>query len=377
MVHNIATLKSIETNKSSKIGRIPVRNLWLLMLYASDLFRELERDKISVEENPDDIPDLIARILCKRVEIRIQRNLSHGYQTNAAVISRVRGRIDILNTERHRLIDKGKVACQFDELNINTARNRYVRTALEEIAKITFDKTLSRRCLSLASSMRNMGVVGERPNRNEASIFHFGRHDISDQPVVTAAYLALNLALPTVSTGLYNLSLPEREITWVRKVYEKGIAGFYDVVLPKNEWNIYAGRTMRWQVSHKTMGIDDILPSMKTDIILDDLLTKGRTIIDTKFNSIVTRGWYRETTLRSSYIYQIYSYLRSQENKEDPFANFATGMLLHPSVGDTIDEAVTIQNHTIRFVTVNLEAPAKEIRSQLLDIINRNRNKYY
>lgn len=49
------------------IGRIPVRNLWLLMFYASDLFRELNHNKISVEDSPDDIPDLVAEILARAV----------------------------------------------------------------------------------------------------------------------------------------------------------------------------------------------------------------------------------------------------------------------------------------------------------------------
>ena len=87
-----------------RIGRIPVRNLWLLMLYASDLFRDLEKAKVAIEDNPDDIPDLVAEILCRRVERRIQRNLSYGFQSREAVLGRVRGRIDLLNTESHRLL---------------------------------------------------------------------------------------------------------------------------------------------------------------------------------------------------------------------------------------------------------------------------------
>ena len=64
-----------------RIGRIPVRNLWLLMLYASELFRDLEKSKVAVEDNPDDIADLVAEMLCRMVERRIQRNLSHGYRS--------------------------------------------------------------------------------------------------------------------------------------------------------------------------------------------------------------------------------------------------------------------------------------------------------
>jgi len=352
------------------IGRIPVRNLWLLMLYASDLFRDLEKAKISVEDNPDDIPDLVAEILCRLVEHRIKRNLSYGYQSREVVLGRVRGRIDLLNTERHRLLDRGKVSCRFDELTIDTARNRYVRAALEEISKIVLrNKALAHRCRSLAASLGRMGVTGGRPGRSEVSINRFGRHDADDQQMVAAAHLVFNLALPTETAGAKHLSLPDREITWIRKLYEKGIAGFYDVVLSSKGWRIDAGRTIGWRIESKSPGIDKILPIMRTDIVLDHSGAGRRIVIDTKFNSVVTRGWYREETLRSSYIYQIYAYLRSQEGNGDPLSENASGLLLHPSIGEMINEAVVIQNHEIRFATVDLGATAKEIRDQLLQIV--------
>jgi 5-methylcytosine-specific restriction enzyme subunit McrC len=352
-----------------RIGRIPVRNLWLLMLYASDLFRDIEKAKIAVEDNPDDIPDLVAEMLSHKVERRIQRNLSYGYQSREAILGRVRGRIDLLNTERHRLLDRGKVACRFDELTVDTARNRFVRAALEEIAKIVCHDALAHRCRSLAASLRRIGVTGERPGRGDVSIDRFGRHDVDDQPMVSAAHLAFNLALPTEAAGAKQLSLPDREITWIRKLYEKGIAGFYDVVLSSKGWRVDAGKTIGWLIESKSPGIDKILPFMRTDIILDNSDTGRRIVIDTKFTSVVTRGWYREETLRSGYVYQIYAYLRSQEGNGDPRAENASGLLLHPSVGNMVNEAVVIQNHEIRFATVDLGATAKEIREQLLRVL--------
>lgn len=352
-----------------RIGRIPVRNLWLLMLYASDIFRDLEKAKVAVEDNPDDIPDLVAEILCRQVERRIQRNLSYGYQSREAVLGRVRGRIDLLNTERHRLLDRGKVACRFDELTVDTTRNRFVRAALEEISKIVCRGALAYRCRSLAASMRRMGVTGERPGRREVSIDRFGRHDTDDRLMVSAAHLAFNLALPTEAEGAKHLSLPDKEITWIRKLYEKGIAGFYDVALSGKGWRVDAGKTVNWQIESKSPGIDKILPSMRTDIILNHSDAKRRIVIDTKFNSVVTRGWYREETLRSGYVYQIYAYLRSQEGNGDPLTEQASGLLLHPSVDSMVNEVVEIQNHEIRFATVDLGATAKEIRAQLLHMI--------
>ena len=91
-------------------------------------------------------------------------------------------------------------------------------------------------------------------------------------------------------------------------------------------------------------------------------------MIDTKFTSMVGTGRYGNPTLRSGYIYQIYSYLRSQERVTDPLSLTASGMLLHPTVSEEVDEAVTIQGHRIRFATVDLAADSMAIRKRLLSL---------
>ncbi|MCA8838193.1 MAG: 5-methylcytosine-specific restriction endonuclease system specificity protein McrC, partial [Proteobacteria bacterium] len=177
------------------VGRIPVRNLWLLMLYASRL-REVGNAWSAVEDNPDNISNLVAELLCHKVEWRIRRNLSYGYRHRHEVLNRVRGRIDLLGTESKRLLDQGKVACHFDEFTVNTPRNRYVRAALEKLSKIVnvvnAKNDLAGRCRVLARGLAQMGVTGHQPHRNEVSIDRFGRHDMHDQPMVTVAHLALN-----------------------------------------------------------------------------------------------------------------------------------------------------------------------------------------
>jgi 5-methylcytosine-specific restriction enzyme subunit McrC len=49
--------------------------------------------------------------------------------------------------------------------------------------------------------------------------------------------------------------------------------------------------------------------------------------------------------------------------------NKASGLLLHPCVGDMVNESAVIQGHEIRFATVDLEDEAKEIRAQLLKVL--------
>ncbi|WP_404360405.1 5-methylcytosine-specific restriction endonuclease system specificity protein McrC [Methylotuvimicrobium sp. KM1] len=354
------------------IGRIPVRNLWLLMFYASDLFKHQGAGKIALEDAPDDIPDLVAEILIRIVEKRLMHNLSFGYRTKQADLSRVRGRIDHFRTERQQLLLRGRVACQFEELTVNTPRNRYVRAALNVLSGLVNRPVLMHKCRALAGNLFQMGVTGEKPSRAQVSIDRFGRHDSDDQQMVAAAHLAFELALPTEQSGTSHLTQPEKEITWLRRLFEKAVAGFYDVVLSADGWRVSAGKKISWQITEKTEGIDRILPSMVTDIQLEHQSTSQRVIIDTKFNAIVTSGWYREETLRSGYLYQIYTYLRSQEQSCDPLSLSASGMLLHPSIEKLVDESVVIQGHQIRFATVDLSKSTNEIRERLLQIVRRD-----
>ena len=104
-------------------------------------------------------------------------------------------------------------------------------------------------------------------------------------------------------------------------------------------------------------------------LVLEHRPSGRRIVIDTKFTSILTSGWYREETLRSGYLYQMYAYLRSQAGQGDPVADWVEGVLLHPSVGRSVDETAMIQGHAIRFATVDLAAESATIRRQLLKVV--------
>ena len=354
------------TDSISYIGasKVPIRNIWLLMLYASDLYRHTRDERIaSIEENPDDIADLVAEILAGSVERRIRRNMSFAYQSKDAVLSRLRGRVDLLRTERGQLLRRGKIACRFDELTIDTPRNRFVRAALTRIANVVSSPDLARRCRTLVTTMGRMGVGSRPSHHNDLSISSFGRLDADDRQMVAAARLAFDLALPSESDGASYLSRPYTERQWW-ELFEKAVAGFYSFVLKSCGWSIRPQSIKRWRLS---AGNDAILPVMKPDIILDNPKENCRVVLDTKFKPIIHDG-----KVNSADLYQIYAYLRSQEDHDDSLSSSASGVLLHPAINDRLDESVTIQGHEIRFVTIDLTAQAKEIRNQLLQAIQRS-----
>lgn len=62
---------------------IPLRNIWLLFLYAADLVQF--KDSTTVEaESARNLPELLARLLTKVVQQRLRRNLSRGYTLPAS-----------------------------------------------------------------------------------------------------------------------------------------------------------------------------------------------------------------------------------------------------------------------------------------------------
>ena len=364
------------------IGRIPVRNIWLLMLYASDLYRELPPVRsVAVEDAPDDIPNLVAELLTHAVERRLRRNLTIGYQRREADLNRVRGRINLLRTERRQLLQRGRVACIFDELTVDTPRNRFVRAALLELAKVVQKPELARSCRVLAASMERAGIktlpTETHRGHREFPLGRLGRLDAADRQMLAAARLAFDLALPTEDAGMAHFAIPDREERWARKLFEAAVGGFYNVVLPRNVWNVRTGSKMRWPYGAHTLGIPELLPSMQTDIVLERECLNGpskgqRIVIDTKFTSIVSKGRYGNQSLKSDHIYQLYSYLRSQENTGDPMSYRSAGVLLYPAIDTCIDEAAVIQGHEVRFATLNLADDGQTIRRQLLRVVDRS-----
>ncbi len=347
---------------------IPVRNIWWLMLYASDLGPSANPAKLGVEDLPEEIPDLVAEILASAVEVRQRRQLSTSFLPREAVLSRVRGRIDHLITSRRQLLAIGQVACRFEELSIDSPRNRYVRAALESVARLVTNQALAHRCRGVAHGLRRQGVVGEVPSRSQISGERFGRHDQADQPMLAAARLAMDLALPTEEAGPNALLDPKRCEHWLRRLFEKAIGGFYRLKLDPSQWLVSTGKTMNWPVEEATAGVSQVFPSMRTDIVLDRIHAPQRLVIDTKFTNVFTKGWYRDQSLRAGYVYQLYAYLRSQEGRGDLSADQAHGLLLHPAINADVDESVRIQGHRMRFATVDLTASHKELSHQLLEL---------
>jgi len=196
----------------SGASRIPVRNLWLLMLYASTLYqRNNSLQQSNVEENPDELLDMVAEVLVVAVERRLQRSLGRDYLERDEVLTRVRGRIDALRTESRMLLSQGRVACTFDDLTVDNPRNRLLLTALGLAARNVNDDGLARRARALAMVFGQYGVSARPIDQRSAAGVTLGRNEQDDAEAVWAANLLLEMVIATEDAGRRTGRDPIRE----------------------------------------------------------------------------------------------------------------------------------------------------------------------
>lgn len=348
---------------------IPVRNVWLLLLYASEFYQSGPEAFDGIEEYPEKLPELLAELLVASAEDRLRRPLTPSFSKTSRDLSRVRGSIDTLRTESHQLLSRGLVACRFEELTVDTPRNRLIRTALASIGRLCGDEELVRRCQGQSQRLAQLGVgtVDARTGQRDAEV-RLTRNDQQDRSVLLAARLALQLSLPFGRTnpGHGRGTLDERQF---RHLFERAVGGFYAVHGRPRGWAVQRARKVGWQASEATLGMAAVLPHMVTDVWIDVPARGRRLIVDTRFTAAIKPGRFARETLNSGHLYQLYTFVREQESGLDPASLTAGGLLLYPSTGAPLAESFVSSGHRLGAATVDLSVPSVEVREQFISAV--------
>ena len=345
---------------------IPLRNVWLLLLYASEFYQSGPEAFDGIEEYPEKLPELLAELLVASTEDRLKRPLTPSFAPTSRDLSRVRGAIDTLRTESHQLLSRGLVACRFEELTVDTSRNRMIRTALESVAPLCGSEELSRRCRAQSQRLATLGVglLNRRAGERDAEV-RITRNDARDRSVLLAARLALQLALPSgyMTPGHGRGDLSERQF---KHLFDRAVAGFYTAHGSGRGWTVMRGRKVDWKASDATVGLAAVLPHMVTEVWIDDVATGRRLIVATKFTAALKGGRLARETLRSGHLYELYAFVRAQESPVDHLAAAAGGLLLYPAVGSSLAESFVTSGHRLGAATVDLSRSSVDVRDQLI-----------
>ena len=345
---------------------IPIRNLWHMLLYALDALHFKDAWQSDFEKAPD-LRTLLASFLVSLVEKRLRIGLSSDYRKREDVIAGVKGRIDFNRSLKQLEFWRGRTACEFHVFSQDVPKNQIIRSTLANLLReyepsdtqflLPETRSGARQCVLRMRTISPIEVTSRGIRRELGK-----RHDIDYRMMLSLCQMLHDNTMPTEFAGANKLKSLDRNAYTLYRIYEKFIANFYAFRLAG--WKTTAQKQMSWP----TDGNDTYLPKMRPDLVIQHSETEAIVVLDTKFTPHYLKvGPWETTKFDSAHLYQMYSYIKSQEHYSPSHAS-ATGILLYPTVDKCLSESVNMLEHRIRWETIDLALQWPQIESRLLQI---------
>jgi 5-methylcytosine-specific restriction enzyme subunit McrC len=339
--------------------QIPIANVYYLLCYAWDRLEQGSLVDISRIVGTE-LVDLFAIVLVRGIEHIARRGFERGYNSEEGELRGVRGRVDILATNRRFLLEHGRAACVFDELTTDTLPNQILKATLKALAKdpaidpINREAVLriARRCGNVqdititTQSFRCIQLTGN--NR----VYRF---------LLNVCELIHGSWLTSEEAGPYRFRAFLRDERRMAYVFQYFVFNFLRI--ERSDIAVF-----REHLSWKARSGDDpklaLLPQLQTDISV--LINNRKVIIDTKYYRETLSTHYDKQTIHAEHLYQMLSYLFN--STED--GTTIEGILLYPTVGKSVNSSYTILGMPVRIQTLDLARPWNEIHDELMRLPN-------
>ena len=350
----------------TKFG-IPYRNLWYMLLYAwnepPDLTQQITGD---IEDAPS-LDSLLCQILIKLVQQCFRIGLGRDYLFKSSAIRGIRGRINFGESLKRDLFNKGQSFCQYYEYHLNVPKNQIIRTTLMKMIRLgnfgpddSFGEKLRQNLRVIVRAMDGIDFIELNLNLIERQ--QFGRNDRDYRIMLSICRLLLKKQMPTDTSGQSYIRDVDRELIVFHDLFEMFIANFYKYHLVN--WKVRPQKHITWHESSH----NEYLPIMKPDIFFEEKLTNRVILFDTKFTSQTIRNQWGGQIYHSGHLYQIYTYIKSQEDYLTYHPD-VSGILLYPAIRrDEPSKVIKLPNHRIKVVSIDLTLEWKSIEEQLMSL---------
>lgn len=364
-MNNVA-IKSQNIQKTD--SGIPIENIWYMLLYALKILHLKKRWKSEIEKAPN-LDTLLSSILAKQIQQRLRIGLGHNYCKRGNEIYGVRGRIDFDKSLKLMSFSHGRTFSRYQVYLTNIKKNQIIKSILTRMIQIgdfgknkniAKEKRNELRCI-----VQEMGWIDTTEIKpDEVRRTQINERDKDYSLMLSLCYLLCRCLMPREEEGTYSLMDLNRDDLILYNIYEKFVAEFYNYHL--TQWHVKPQSHLSWPSEDSL----DYIPIMKPDLILQHKEIGQIIIIDTKFTKAsITQGQWGNLTFNRDHMFQIYTYLRTQEEVSKLYKK-ATGILLYPTVNKHLPQKTCIQGHTIKWETIDLAQPWNKIEKDLLEVIN-------
>jgi len=342
---------------------IPVQNIYYLLCYAWDA---LDESKLVDVEDLDthDVVNLLAKILISGTQHLIKRGLDRTYVPFTQEMPGIRGKLLLAESIKRCSFNNGKAVCIFDEFDPNNLHNQIVKSTIGRLLSVQdIEKKHHDALKGLYQALPEISEV-----RLTSNIFRKVRLHRNNRYYLfllkVCEFLFANI-LAGEEKGVSRFRDFVRDEAQMRSLFEKFVRQFYVKHCPN--FYVHADR-FHWNAESFTEEAASKLPVLQTDICLTSNVQK--IIIDTKYSVNALSGGRFEEKLNTSHLYQLFSYIMNVPEKDKQKRR--TGILLYPTIDQTLDLRYKIHGHRVLIRSVNLAQDWSSIEEELLAIIDEN-----
>jgi 5-methylcytosine-specific restriction enzyme subunit McrC len=341
-------------------GPVPIQNLYYLFCYAWNRFPEGHSIDVGTTESPE-ILDLFAHVLAGSLRRLLRRGLDRGYVEIEEACSPLRGRIVLDATMHRNLLLQGRAICRFEELKHDILHNQIIKATLRCLAEVErLDVELAHELRALYRRLEGVSNIrlSEHVFRRVQLSGNSGYYDL----VLKICGLVYSCLLPDKNGHTSKFADLLDDEKRMSDIFEKFVRNFYKLEQSKFSVKI---DMIPWDTDGAEPLDTNYLPMMKTDVSLRS--DKRTIVIDTKYYRETLSRNLGSSKVRSDHLYQLFAYLKNLECRSGP-DSVAAGVLLYPTVGQTLNLQYTLGGHSIAVKTVNLDTHWTEIHTQLLTL---------
>ena len=303
---------------------IPVQNIYYMLAYAFQILHEQSYQDVAVE-NFQNTAELLAAILCRGVAVQVKRGLGRQYITKEDSLSSPRGKIEVSESIKTQVIRKKQLVCTYDEFSVDSYPNRIIKTTMELLLRSDISKSRKKELRKLLIFFDEVSVMDKH---DIVWNLQYDRNNQTYRMLIELCRLIMKGLLQTNTDGTTRIMDYLDEQT-MPKLYEKFILGYYKREHP--ELKAYSPQ-IEWQLDND---VKTMLPTMQSDIVIKNKITKRTLIIDAKYYAHNTqmKAPYMTQTIHSANLYQIFTYVKNWAAEPD---EMVSGMLLYARTEDAL-----------------------------------------
>ena len=348
--------------------KVPIKNVLFMYSYIWDKVGKFDYINLSSE---DDFAssNIYTELFLINIRKILKRGLYKTYITTNDLLNVIKGKIDFSTTINNQTLKNGKIYCDYDELVENNIYNQIIKSIAIRLYKSSDITPENKKRLNKIILYFNQVAFIELRKSDFANLT-FNRSNNYYFIMIKICELIFNTQMLNESTGKYTFFDLFNSDEGMNNVFELFINKFYQYELPKQykvkyqtvlNWNLYGGN-------------QSLLPIMKLDTLITS--EEETIIIDTKYyKNYFIENSFNKKELRSSHLYQMMSYMNNIKSN-----NLLRGILLYPlpfnekNINEIYKGKVVSDNNVkdafVQFITIDLSKDWREIKKQLLDIIN-------